>query len=207
MRKAAVVVLMALVCVLALGQKAGKDEVKIKELSPFAVVAQKGDVSLVADGEVARLRGDMKYIPLRVYLGIQGKGKIFAERSFFSLTDPKGNKHPMATVEEVTKGYGPTVISNDYRYFAKQSTLNYAAHFNACDRAEKVAFFPNPAGPAVLFDQVELSAYTFLNALMYFANPGGQLEGNYTLAWSDPKTNLSLEVPFTIKWEKEKPKK
>lgn len=206
MRKAAFVVLAILVCVLALGQKATKEEVKITELSSFAMVAQKGDVSLVADGEAARLRGDMKYIPLRVYLGLQGKGKIFAERSFFTLTDPKGSKHPMASIEEVTKDYGPTLISNDYLYFRKQAVLNYGTHFNACQKFGKVAFFPNPAGPRVLFDQVELPAYTYFSAIMYFAN-AGPMDGNYTLSWSDPKTNTSLDVPFTIKWEKEKPKK
>jgi hypothetical protein len=206
MRKAYLVILMILVCVLALGQKATQEEVKIKELSSFAIVAQRGDVSLIADGEAARLRGDMKYIPLRVYLGLQGKGKIYAERSFFTLTDPKGNKHPMASVEEVTREYGPTVMSNDYQYFRKQAAISYNAHFNACRKAEKVAFFPNPAGPRILYDQVELPAYAYFSAIMYFANPG-PLEGTYTLAWSDPKTNTSLEVPFTIKWEKEKAKK
>ena len=207
MRKAAFVVVMILVCVLALGQKATKEEVKIKELSPYAVVAEKADVSLVADFEAARLRADQKYIPIRVYLGLQGKGKIFAERAFFTLTDPKGGKHPMATVEEVTKNYGPNYISNDYDYYRLQCTFNYASHFNACQRAKTVAFFPNPSGPRVLYDQVELAPYMYFSAIMYFANPGGQMDGNYTLAWSDPKTNTSLEVPFTIKWEKEKQKK
>lgn len=206
MRKAVVMALMVLVCVLALGQKATKEDVKVKDLSSFAMVAQTGDVSLIADGEAARLRGDMKYIPLRIYLGIQGKGTIYAERSFFTLTDPKGNKHPMASVEEVTKDYGPTVMSNDYQYFRKQAAISYRAHFNACRRAERVAFFPNPVGPRVLYDQVELAPYTYFSAIIYFAN-AEPMEGTYTLAWSDPKSDTSLEVPFTIKWEKEKPKK
>ena len=117
MRKALIVALSILACVLALGQKSGKDEIKIKELSPYAIVAQRGDVSLVADSEAARLRGDMKYIPLRVYLGIQGKGRIYAERSFFTLTDPKGDSHPLAAVDEVIKDYGSNVMADDYEYY------------------------------------------------------------------------------------------
>ena len=206
MRKALMLVAAGLVLALALSAVAQKD-VKVKELSPTAVVAEKGNVSLVADFEAARLRGAEKYVPLRVYLGIQGKGRIFAERASFSLTDPKGTKQPMASVDEVTKGYGPTLIATDYTYYAKQSMMSYASHFNACQRLDGVAFFPNPAGPKVLYDQVEVSPYMYFSALIYFANPGGPMDGTYTLSWNDLKSNNAIDVPFTINWEKEKLKK
>lgn len=202
MRKATIAIALGLVFVLALGILAKDETAKVKELSPTAIVVEKGNVSLVADFEAARLRGAEKYIPLRIYLGIQGKGRVFAERAFFTLTDPKGTKQPMATVDEIAKNYGPTLVSNDYTYYAKQSMMDYASHFNACQRLGDVAFFPNPAGPKVLYDQVEVAPYTYFSALSYFANPGGKLEGAYTLSWNDPKSGNAIDVPFAIKWDK-----
>lgn len=195
------------VAITAMGLFAKGSPVKVKELSSDAQVAVKGSFSLVADGAVARLRGHMKYIPLRVYLGIQGKGKIFAERSSFTLTDPKGARQTMATVQEIAADYGSNYESMDYEYYKEAGAPDYGSHFNGCDRLLKVAFFPNPSGPNVLFDQVELPGFSYFSALMYFPNPAGPAEGTYSLNWTDPKTGNSLDVPFTIKWEKEKTKK
>lgn len=207
MKRIAGIVLTAVLVAAALAMLAEQGSVKVKELSPYAQVGVKGSVSLVADCEAARMRGANKYIPIRVYLGLQGKGKIYAERTSFTLADPQGNKHAMASVQEIAKDYGDNYVSMDYDYYRLNSTFNYGSHFNGCQPMGQVAFFPNPAGPRVLADQIELPPYSYFSALMYFPNPAGEAVGNYILTWNDPKGGNAIDVPFTIKWEKEKPKK
>jgi hypothetical protein len=186
--------------VLALGLWAAGSSVN--KLSTYGFVGRSGDAALIVDMDVARYRGSEKYIPVLIWLGHTDNKTLYADRSSFTLTDPKGDKIPLASSQEVTKDYGPTLISNDYTYIRRMP--NYGSMVYLANRPiRSVAFFPNPSGaPGILYDNVELPNRTYFWALLYFANPAGKDGGQYTLTYNDPKSHTLIEVPFTIPWQK-----
>jgi hypothetical protein len=175
----------------------------VKKLSTYGWAVRSGDASLIADSDAARLRGGEKYIPVLVWLGHDGKGTLYVDRTSFTLTDPKGTKQSLPSAEEVRSGYGPNLLASDYEYYAK---VNYGgSRYVSCTQIPKVAFFPNPTGRAgILYDKVELPSRTYFRTLLYFPNPAGKAQGEYTLAYVDPKSNSHMEVPFTVSWHEDK---
>ena len=173
-----------------------------KKLSAYGFVADKGDASMVVDVDMARWRGQEKYIPLGVVLGHTEAKTLHADRGSFTLTDPKGQTHALPDSIAVLKGYGPNLLANDYSVYRRLD--DYASmRFLSCHLIPGVAFFPNPAGqPGVLYDHVELPMRTFFKALLYFPNPAGKDPGTYTLTYDDPKSGTRIEVPFVIPWSK-----
>ncbi len=175
----------------------------VSKLSTYGYVGRSGDVSLVVDMDAARFRGAEKYIPLLIWLGHTERKALHAERGSFTLKDPAGQVHALATAQEVTTSYGPTLVTNDYRYTREQQQDYGSMVFLACQQIERVAFFPNPSGvPGVLYDHVELPNRTYFHALLYFANPGGKAPGDYTLVYDDPSSKTHIEIPFPIPWQK-----
>lgn len=172
------------------------------KISAYGFVGRSGDTTLIADVDMARYRGGEKYIPVLIWLGHTEAKTLHADRSSFTLTDPKGNVQPLASVEALRSGYGPSLISNDYAYYGR--TPDYGSDsFLSCTYIPRVAFFANPSGPPnVTYDQVELPRQTFFRTLLYFPNPEGKAEGTYTLSYSDAKSGTAIEVPLTIQWHK-----
>jgi hypothetical protein len=172
------------------------------KLSAYGYVARSGDCALVVDMDAARYRGGEKYIPLLVYLGHTERKTLHAGRGSFTLTDPSGARHALATPEEILSGYGPNLLSNDYTYIGRlpdYASMLFLAHV----QIPKVAFFPNPSGePRILYDKVELPNRTFFMALLYFPNPAGKAQGDYTLTYDDPESGTRISVPFSIPWAK-----
>jgi hypothetical protein len=173
-----------------------------KKLSAYGFVADQGDAALIVDVDMARWRGFEKVIPLGVVLGHTEAKTLHADRGSFTLTDPQGQKHPMASPEVVLKEYGPNLLSGDYAYYRRLD--DYASmRFLSCHLIHGVAFFANPSGnPKVLYDHVELPNRTFFKALLYFPNPGGELAGTYTLSYDDPASGTHIDLPFVIPWKK-----
>jgi hypothetical protein len=198
-----VLLIVALAALATLGIVAGSNEVK--KLSTYGWAARSGDVSLIADCDAARLRGGEKYIPVLIWLGHDGKGTIYADRTSFTLTDPKGAKYTLPSAEEVRSGYGPNLIGSDYDYYGKTDYGD--TRYVACAEIHKVAFFPNPSGaPGILYDKVELPSRTFCMTLLYFPNPAGAVPGEYKLTYDDSKSKTHMEVPFTVPWQESKKK-
>ena len=193
-------IMASLLGALALGLWAAGNSVN--KLSTYGFVGRSGDTSLIVDMDVARYRGGEKYIPLLIWLGHTESKTLHADRGTFTLTDPKGDKIPLASNQEVTKDYGPTLISSDYAYIRRMPDYGSMVYL-ANQPIRNVAFFPNPSGaPRILYDHVELPNRTFFWTLLYFANPAGKDGGQYTLTFHDPKSNTLIEVPFTIPWQK-----
>ena len=175
----------------------------VKKLSTYGWAVRADDASLIADCDADRLRGGEKYIPVLVWLGHDGKGVLHADRTTFTLTDPKGTKQNLPSPEEVRSGYGPNLLASDYEYYAK--TDYGGSRYVGCTQIPRVAFFPNPSGRSgILYDQVELPSRTYFRTLLYFPNPAGKAQGEYTLTYIDPKSNSHMEVPFTVSWQEAK---
>ena len=177
----------------------------VKKLSAYGYAAEKGGVTLVADVDATHIRGGEKYIPMRVWLGKESKGVVEITRGSFTLTDPKGVSHPVASVEEVRKDYGPNLISSDFQYDHRvvQSGDYVSQHFNSFNFVSAPVFFANPSGgPSTLHERGEVQFRTFTGTFLYFVNPAGRDPGTYKLTFTDAKSGLSLDVTFTVPWIK-----
>ena len=203
MRKLVLLTFVTVVAISALGLLAAGGAVEVKKLSAYGYAGRLGDVDLIVDYDVARLRGGEKFVPLLVWLGHSEKKVLHANRGSFTLTDPKGTKLVLPDVNEVRKEYGTNLMGNDWEYIRQ---ITYGKdRFLACTKLQQVAFFPNPSGqPGVLYDQVELPNRTFFKTLLYFPNPAGKAGGNYTLTYDDQKSGTHIEVPFSIPWMESK---
>ncbi len=174
----------------------------VKKLSAYGYVGRSGDATLVVDMDLARLRGKERLIPLQVWLGHTGAKTLYVNRKSFTLKDPEGVTHPLASVKEAAKLYGSSLVGNDYGYYSRLT--DYASMlYLSCVYIPGVAFFANPSGrPDILYDKVELPRRTFVKALLYFKNPAGKAKGKYTLIYNDPKSGTKIEIPFSIPWLK-----
>jgi hypothetical protein len=202
MRKSHWIVLAAVFGCLTLGFLAAQS--KVAKLSAYGFAVQKGDSTVIVDMDLARYRGNEKFIPLQVVVGNTGAQTLHMTRSTFTLTDPAGHKHPVATVQEITKGYGPSMVSNDYSYYRHSALGDYwSSRFQICQFIPKVAFYANSSGgPRITYDQVELPRNTYTKTMLYFANPDGKAKGTYTLTYDDPKSGTVISIPFSIPWHK-----
>jgi hypothetical protein len=177
----------------------------VKKLSAYGFAAEKDGVTLIADVDATHNRGDEKYIPIRVWLGKESKGVVEITRGSFTLTDPKGVSHPVASVEEIRKDYGPNLISADFQYDHKvvQSGDYVSQHFNSFHFVSAPVYFANPGGaPSTLRETGEVQFRTFTGTFLYFANPTGRDPGTYKLTFTDAKGGVSLDVTFTVPWIK-----
>ena len=71
MSKLIVAMSVSLLAVLALALAA--QDASVSKISTYGYAGRSGDATLLVDADVSRLRGDEKYVPLRVYLGHTGK--------------------------------------------------------------------------------------------------------------------------------------
>src|SRR4030095_4169882 len=67
---------------------------------------REGRVTLVVDSYAASLREGEAYVPIRMALGIVGKGKpVRFDSESFTLTDRNGNEVPLASYQDVQRNY------------------------------------------------------------------------------------------------------
>ncbi len=178
----------------------------VQKLTANLFSVDKDGLTLMADVSVTRLRGGEKYIPMRVWLGKETKGTVYITRASFTVTDPKGVSHPVASVEELRRDYGPNLISADYKFDHRvvESGDQVSSHFaDAFNFVTAPVFFANPSGfPSTLRENGEIQLRTYTGTFLYFANPAGKDPGEYKLTFTDPKSGVSLEVPVTIPWSR-----
>lgn len=172
---------------------------KINKLSAYGYQGKSAGVKMVVDVEVARYRGNEKYIPLFVWLGQNEPKTIHADRSSFILVDPDGKEHKLPEYNTVKNTYTPTRMSNDYSRLRMIPDYASSAFYYA-SQVIRAAFFPNPSHGRVMYDHVEIGNRTLMKALLYFPNPMGKAKGTYKLIYHDPKSDTKVVVPFQIPW-------
>lgn len=174
-------------------------------VSPFGFGAEQMGVKVVVDAESARYHGKDAYIPLVIWIGSWENITLNLDRTAFSLKDPSGNTHALATVEEIKdkKNYGDFKVADDYTFIQKTSDAGpIRSAFSGLALQGDTCFFINIAGrPGLLRDQVQVKPRAFTLALLYFANPGGKVAGTYVLTVKDAKGGFSVDVPFVIDWK------
>ncbi len=176
-----------------------------KSVSPFGFMMENAGIRVVVDAEATRYQGKSKYIPLVVFVGSSGAQTITLNRGAFTLTDPSGAVHPLATQAEISdkKNYGSFNVANDYTFVHK--TINAGPDvqsYNGLGFQDDTCFFPNVSGrPSLVRDNVQVRPNAFTAALLYFANPAGKAAGIYKLTYTDPATKTVVVVPFVIKWK------
>jgi len=179
-------------------------EVPFHKAAASGFLARSGDTTLIVDTDVAIQRAQEKYIPLIIWLGGRQSKTIYADRGSFTLVDPEGLSHSMASFSELLKGYSSGLVHDDYsRLEAERAYFEYAKmYYLACKPLRGVSFFPDPASHAVLYEKVELPSRTFFRALIYFPKSEGSKDGTYNLVYDDAKSGTKITVPFALHWAK-----
>ena len=175
-----------------------------KTLSATGFVGRSGETTVIADTDPALHRADTKFVPLLVWVGHRESRTLRATRASFTLFDPQGGRQALAEYSTVRRDYGPNTLSADHGRLRNQD-VHYAygdMEFLYGRRIPRVAFFPDPSGPDVLYDDVELGSRMWFRALLYFPNPAGRDSGVYTFLYEDPGGGARVEVPFTVNWAK-----
>lgn len=174
-------------------------------VSPFGFGAEEMGVKVVVDTESARYHGKDHYIPLVFWIGSWENITLNLDRTSFSLRDPSGKTHSLATVGEISdkKNYGDFKVADDYTFIQKTSDVGpIRSTFTGLALQGDTCFFINIAGrPGMIRDQVQVRPRAFTLALLYFSNPGGKAAGTYVLTVKDAKGGFSVDVPFTMDWK------
>lgn len=175
-----------------------------KKLSATGFVGRTGEITVIADTDLASHAGEAPYLPLIVWVGHQESRPIKAVRDSFVLVDPNGQKHQLAGLSEVRKAYGSNLLSADRsRLRAQAEHYQYAEmEFDYARPIPRVTFFPDLASSEVMYDEVELPRDTYFRTLLYFSNPGGRPTGLFTLVFTDSLSGQTVEVPLTFTWSK-----
>src|SRR5262249_20916069 len=67
---------------------------------------REGRLSVVVDSYAASLREHESYVPIRIALGLVGKGKaVRFDAESFTLTDRNGNEVPLASYQDMQRDY------------------------------------------------------------------------------------------------------
>jgi hypothetical protein len=112
-------------------------------------------------------------------------------RKDLSLDTPDGKTIPLPTTEEFRK---VNLSALQMREKVQRDSINYFppnAH-----RACSIQFFPDPTGPAMPWDKVEMNDQRACLGRLYFPVPGGIAYGQYWLNVKFAKT--TIRVPFRI---------
>ena len=168
-------------------------------LTRFAYLEEGKLVSLAVDTEAARRRTDAEYIPLAVGIANLGLDRLVITRESFTLVDDEGNRYALASIKEL-RGSKPNVFY-DFRLTAHFRGV-FAQRFDLWPKMPAV-FFPVPSAEpsfrrrGVVRDRVELSEKTWMEDVLYFPNPEGDLLDRRYELWLDTE---QLENPVFVKF-------
>ena len=156
---------------------------------------REGRLSLVVDSYAASLRDGEAYVPVRIALGLVGKGKaIRLDVESFTLTDHNGNEVPLAGYDAVQRDYAKRLADDA---IMRQRPMMLDSRFDALDRIDS-QFFPSPAGRGTRVTRVELASGTWLQDVLYFPRPPAGTHGVMTLTIRARGIDAPIKVKFRI---------
>jgi len=156
---------------------------------------REGRLSLVVDSYTASLRGDESYVPIRVAIGLVGKGKaVHFDVESFTLTDRNGNEVPLASYTDVNSRYEKRVADEA---LMRHRPMMLDSRFDALDRVDS-RFFPSPSGRGTRVTRVELASGTWFQDVLYFPRPPAGTRGVMTLTLKAREMGHPIHVKFRI---------
>jgi hypothetical protein len=121
----------------------------------------------------------------------EGVPSYVLKREALSLETPDGAKIQLASVEDYRKA---NLAALENRAKVARDSINYFPPM--ASQACRIGFFSEVSGPAMAWDQVELSQTRACLGRLYFKVPGGIKYGQH---WLDVKFEKSVvRVPFRI---------
>jgi hypothetical protein len=156
---------------------------------------REGRVTLVVDSYAASLREGEAYVPIRMALGIVGKGKpVRFDAESFTLTDRNGNEVPLASYQDVQRNYDKRLADESV---LRTRPMMLDSRFDALDRIDS-RFFPSPAGRGTRVTRVELAPGTWLQDVLYFPRPPAGTNGVMTFTIKGHGMDYPIKVKFRI---------
>jgi hypothetical protein len=129
---------------------------------------REGRLSLVVDSYTASLRGDEPYVPIRVAIGLVGKGPavhfdVEVLHAHRSRTGTKSRSRATPTSPDVRQAVADDALM-------RHRPMMLDSRFDALDRVDS-RFFPSPAGRGTRVTRVELASGTWFQDVLYFPRP------------------------------------
>src|SRR5262249_21745376 len=135
---------------------------------------REGRLSVVVDSYAASLREHESYVPIRIALGLVGKGKaVRFDAESFTLTDRNGNEVPLASYQDMQRDYDKRLADDTV---LRQHPMMLDSRFDALDRIDS-QFFPSPGSRGTRVTRVELASGTWFQDVLYFPRPAAGTHG------------------------------
>jgi hypothetical protein len=156
---------------------------------------RKDNVTLVVDSYAASLRESEAYIPIRIALGVVGKGRTirFGVESF-TLRDDKGNEVALASYQDIQRNYDKRVADDA---ILRERPMMLDSRFDTLSRLSS-RFYPSPAGRGTRTNLIELAPGTWFQDVLYFPRPADGTRGVLTLRVRGRGMDNAIAVKFRV---------
>jgi len=157
-------------------------------------------VTFAVNTDSTRRREDSPYVPFGVVVANNGLARLTVTRESLTLVDDRGNRYPMATLEEAKELRGKRVAD----LYASNNFLDiFARRLEGRTRMPAV-FFPIPStevaywSRGIVEDTVVLPRHAWMTDVVYFPRPEGPLLGRRYELWLDA---AELPDPVFVRFE------
>ena len=164
------------------------------KLGPFTYLEEGKLIGLAVGTEAARYREKEKYMPVALGIANKNSATLKLSRESFVLQDENGRRYPLATLSELSEGYGLGSMDRTLTTFGDI----FQSHFPTYNRVES-NFFPDRVTRGIVVDRLELPRFHFMIDLLYFPKPDdGILGRRFELHVNAPGLQDEVFVKFLV---------
>jgi len=187
------------ICSLALlaapshGAEKQKDKSDTSRETAYATYVEKaGRVTVVMSSYLMGLGPDEKYLPMRIAVGVKGKGPELAVGiDAFQLIDAKGEMYSTATTEEIAEQKSLIRQTDD---MVGENELNTGNEFTDYRRIDSEMYTPEGVGDR--YAHVDRDDY--FTDVIWFPRPANGLDGVLTLRMDVEGMEQPVDVRFRV---------
>lgn len=177
-----------------------------RKLSTFAFIEEGDLVTFIVDTRATFYREKTPYIPLEISVANKGLRQLRLTRESFTLIDEDGNRYPVASPEELMRGYefldldrNPPLAELRGITDGKFATFTkYPSKFSPTRQGD-----PNlnlAGGSTLVRDSVSLPKFGVIYDFLYFTQPTTGLKGRrFELFLESPDLENPVFVKFVVK--------
>ena len=178
-----------------------------RKLSTFAFIEEGDLVTFIVDTRATFYREKTSYIPLEISVANKGLRQLRLTRESFTLIDADGNRYPVASPEELMRGYefldldrNPPLAElrgiTDGKFGAY---TKYPSKFSPT-RMGNPGLTVAAGGSTLVRDSVSLPRFGVLFDFIYFTQPKTGLKGQrFELFLESPDLENPVFVKFMVK--------
>ncbi len=177
-----------------------------RKLSTFAFIEEGDLVTFIVDTRATFYREKTPYIPLEITVANKGLRQLRLTRESFTLIDEEGNRYPVASPEELIRGYefldldrNPPLAELRGITDSKFGTYTkYPSQFSPTRMGN--AGLTAAGGSTLVRDSISLPRFGVIFDFIYFSQPTTGLKGHrFELFLESPDLEDPVFVKFMVK--------